>query len=147
MLRTDLWHGGAPGRKPGDLLLPPTETGLLCTNGVLSAEAGLAEISYRTDRVYLASSRELARVWAGQWTNPEGRVGYGWLYRVSVETAVLEPDDDLQSLPGVSYQAVSARVESIYEKAVAPDQPAFRRALEQSLRDHAAAKNRAMQQP
>lgn len=39
------------------------------------------------------------------------------------------------------------RLVSIYEKAVAPDQSAFRRALERTLGDHAAAKNRAKQQP
>lgn len=142
MIRTDLWHGGAPGRVPGDLLLPPSVTGLLRTSAVLSVEAGLSRVAHRRDRVYLAAGRELARVWAGQWENAGGRVGYGWLYRVSVDDLFLEPDEDLLSLPDVSFQAPEARVEKVYEKAVAPNQPAFRRTLQRTLAGLAAAKTR-----
>lgn len=92
--------------------------------------------------MYLAAERDLARVWAGQWTNPAGRVGYRWLYRVSVTEDLLEVDDDLQSLPGVSFQVPEARVEKVYEKAVSPNQPAFARILKRTLSDLEAAKRR-----
>lgn len=62
MIRTDLWHGGAPGRAVGDLLLPPNVTDLLRTSAVLSVESGLSRLAHRRDRVYLAAGRELARV-------------------------------------------------------------------------------------
>lgn len=77
MIRTDLWHGGAPGRAPSDLLLPSSVTGLRRTSAVLSVEAGQTGVAHRRDRLYLAADRELAKVWAGQWENSDGRVGYG----------------------------------------------------------------------
>lgn len=141
-LRTDLWHGGAPGRRPGEALLPPSVTGLQRTSAVLSLQAGQRQIAHRSDRVYVTTSRDLARVWAGQWSNEEGRVGYGWLYRVRADHAQLEPDDDLLSLPGLSFQTPIAYVESVYARAVAPDQAAFRSTLERVLRDLEAAKRR-----
>lgn len=79
--------------------------------------AGLGDIAYRPDRVYLSADRELARIWgAGYWTNADGRVGYGWLYRVEVDVGSLEPDEDLLSLPGLSFQAPSATVSSVYSR-------------------------------
>jgi len=110
--RNELWHGGAPGRRPGDQLLPPAVTGLQRTSSQLSMAEGLDDIAYRSDRIYLSTDRELARIWAGQWTDLDGRVGYGWLYRVEVDVDALEPDEDLLSLPGLSYQAPRATVSS-----------------------------------
>jgi hypothetical protein len=79
-------------------------------------------------------------VWAGQWTATNGVVGYGWLYRIAAEEAVLEPDADLLSLPGQSFQAPAAIVISVYERAVAPDQPRFARKLQQVLAAHERAR-------
>ncbi len=142
MIRTDLWHGGAPGRAPSDLLLPPSVTGLRRTSAVLSVEAGQTGVAHRRDRLYLAADRELAKVWVGQWENSDGRVGYGWLYWVSVDELMLEPDDALLSLPGVSFQPPEAQVEKVYDKPVAPNQPSFRRILQRTLDDLAVAKTR-----
>lgn len=82
--RVDLWHGGAPGRRTGELLLSPSVTGLRRTSRDLSVSAGLGQIAYRVDLVYLTSDRDLTRVWAGQWTAGSGAAGYGWLYRAFV---------------------------------------------------------------
>lgn len=142
MIRRDLWHGGAPGRKQGERLLPPAVTGLQRTSTSLSIAAGLDSIAHRRDRVYLTVDRELARVWAGQWISVEGRVGHGWLYRVSAEVELLEPDADLLSLPGLSFQAPEAVVDRVYERAVSPGQAAFRRTLERVIRDLERAKLR-----
>lgn len=133
--RDDLWHGGAPSRHPGDQLLPPAVTGLRRTSSQLSLRAGLRDIAYRADRVYLSADRELARIWAGQWISGDGRVGYGWLYRVEADVDLLEPDEDLLSLPGLSYQIPRATVSSVYTRAVAPNQPVFARTLQRVLND------------
>jgi hypothetical protein len=133
-----LWHGGAPGRRVGDWLLPPTVTGIPSTVRQMSVEAGMPEISQREDRVYLTADRELARAWAGIWTPDGANHGGGSLYRV--ETDALEPDDDLLSLPGVSFQAERARVLAVYDAHVAYH-PKFSRILQRVLADHAAAKS------
>lgn len=118
----------------GSLLLPPNATGLVRTSTTLSLSMGLGKIAHRRDRVYVTTDRDLARVWAGQWSTPE-QLGYGWLYRVSVPPDEIEPDEDLLSLPGLSFQVPSARVEAIYEKAVAPNQPRFKTKLEKVIGD------------
>lgn len=136
-----LWHGGAPGRRPGDWLLPPSETGIASTVRAMSIEAGMTEIGQRDDRVYLTSDRDLARAWAGIWTPDGVRHGGGSLYRVEAET--LEPDDDLLSLPDLSFQAPRARVLVVYDAHVAY-QPRFARVLEKVLVDHESAKTKRL---
>lgn len=65
----------------------------------------------------------------------------GSLYRVEAET--LEPDDDLLSLPGLSFQAPRARVLVVYDAHVAYH-PRFGRVLEKVLADHEAAKTKRL---
>lgn len=113
-----LWHGGAPDRSVGDLLLPPTATGLVHTSAALSLQEGLSEIAYRPNLVYLTSDRKLARCYAAFWSFEKSRKGNGWLYRVQVDESELSPDEDLLSSPGLSFQCQSARVTGVYEKAV-----------------------------
>lgn len=91
------------------------------------------------DRVYLSTDRGLARIWAGQWTDGDGRVGDGWLYRVRVDVDALEPDEDVLSLPGLSYQALMAVGSSVYAR----HQPAFAHKLQRVLHDLEQARQRA----
>lgn len=62
------WHGGAPGLRAGDVLLPPIETGLIFTRLTMSLEEGQTEIGQRPDRVYVSTDRELAWAYASAWT-------------------------------------------------------------------------------
>lgn len=78
----------------------------------------MTEIAQRDDRVYLTSDRELARAWAGLWTPDGEHFGNGSLYQVDAELAVLEPDEDLLSLQGVSFQVPRAVVRVVYDAAV-----------------------------
>jgi hypothetical protein len=103
-----LWHGGAPGRQIGELLEPPAVTGLQYTRLHQSIEEGQREIAQRLDRVYVTADRHLALACASTWTPDGVRYRGGSLYLV--ESDVLEPDEDLLSLPGVSFQTRSARV-------------------------------------
>lgn len=138
---SELWHGGAPGLNVGDRLLPPTATGLVRTRADQSAEAGLSQISQRRDRVYVTTDRELAKVFARQWFDGTRVRSHGWLYLVEVEQADLEDDDDLRSLPGVSYQAATGFVLAVKDRGVRDDPSASRRALERVLGAHAQARS------
>lgn len=103
-----LWHGGAPGRQVGDLLAPPAETGLRYTRRHQSIEQGQRDIAQRLDRVYVTTDRHLALAYASTWSPDGRRCSGGSLYLVDSDE--LEPDEDLLSLPGVSFQVRSARI-------------------------------------
>lgn len=66
-----LWHGGAPGLQPGDLLLPPSVTGVVTTAQWMAARGfdphthGVEADRMRLDRVYLTHDKDLARAYAG----------------------------------------------------------------------------------
>lgn len=133
-----LWHGGAPGLRVGDRLLPPSQTGLAFTRLQASLEAGLGPIAQRPDRVYMTSERKLARAWAGIWTLDGVRYGGGALYRCEPDEP-LEPDPDLASLVGVSFQALSATIRVVYDTYV-PFEQRYARDLQRTLDRHHAAK-------
>jgi hypothetical protein len=136
-----LWHGGAPGRRVGDLLLPPSQTGVISAVLQMSLEAGMADISQRPDRVYVTTDRHLAEAWAGVWTPDGAKHGGGALYRVEAED--LEPDEDLLSLTGVSFQTAQARVSAVYNAHV-PFHSKYAKVLQRMVDAHAAAKAQRM---
>ena len=135
------WHGGAPGLEVGDHVLPPAATGLNKTRADQSAEAGLDQISQRRDRIYVTTDPELAKVYARSWFDGIRARTHGWLYVVEVEGEHLEGDDDLLSLPGVSYQAPMGIVVAVYDRGVNENANASRRALERVLGAHAQARS------
>ena len=90
------YHGGAPGIKKGELLLPPSITGAAsCSN------YGAGKVC-RKDRVYVTIDRDTAYTVAC--LHPSGK---GRLYEVIVGN-VLEDDPD--SLDGHSFQTDKAMV-------------------------------------
>lgn len=107
-----LWHEGAPFRKPGELLLPPSETGFLATSGAISRAEGHSAITYREDRVYVTSDRDAGMAFAAYWTCRSPKQP-GSLYEIQVEDDLLEPDTDLISSPGLAFQVPAARVVAI----------------------------------
>src|SRR5262245_49524336 len=136
-----LWHGGAPGRRANDLLLPPIESGLTFTRRDISVEEGLSHIAQRDDRVYVTTDRTLARAWAGLWT-PDGRTyPGGTLYRV--DATDLEPDEDLLSLHGLSYQVPHATVIAVYDAHVPHDRVRQLAVLQRVLEQHERMKRTA----
>lgn len=136
-----LWHGGAPGRAVGDYILPPTTTGVAFTRIESTMNAGVMDpIAQRRDRVYLTTELDLARVFASDWTQDGSESGYGWIYEVDVDESDLEPDEDLLSLPGVSFQCGSALVTRVWQREVKPTPGQSRVYLEGLLERHAAAK-------
>lgn len=139
-IQTDLrlWHGGAPGRAKGDLVLPPVRTGLSFTRRQMAIESGQSQIGQRLDRVYVTTDRQLAEAYASLWSLDGVRSGGGSLYQV--QAADLEPDEDLVSLPGVSFQAPRATVISVYNPYVRYDRKRSARTLARVLAAHSAAK-------
>lgn len=75
--------------------------------------------------MYITPDRNLARAYAGGWCGDGSHFGYGWLYEVHVDDELLEPDPDLLSLPGVSFQASVATIARVAERSVRPDQRRF----------------------
>lgn len=102
------WHGGAPGLKPGDVLLPPDATGA-SSLAEYRAAVGAGGDVLRTDRVFVATDRQVARGYAALKPN-------GALYEVRPE-GVLEPDPDCL-LPGLSWQCERAVVVSVVDPVV-----------------------------
>ncbi|MFC6081004.1 hypothetical protein [Sphaerisporangium aureirubrum] len=122
---TQLWHGGYPGLKPGDLLLPPDQTGILTTAQILTDRGvdphalGMEPDRMRRDRVYLTTGRELARAYAACWTIEsdagvrEGPPGALYLARPIGESW---PDPDMP--PGVGIECERAEVVAVVKPAV-----------------------------
>ena len=111
-----LYHGGAPGLRPGDRLRPAAELRLL------PAQYEVTFIDYDSDPnyVYLTSDRRLARSYAAKWTDPrQGQVGQGDLYEVTARGPLGE-DPDYPHRPGLSVTAAAAVVVRVLEQRVRP---------------------------
>lgn len=119
-----LFHGGCPGLRTGDLILPADDVGTASVSGDRGAP-------YRTDRVYVTTDLSLARSYAGIYASPKairdqlaGRLpslrelSYGDVYEVE-PLGPLEPDLDYET-PDLSFQTTQARVLRVIEMAVPP---------------------------
>ncbi|WP_338683866.1 hypothetical protein QD712_25620 [Streptomyces acidiscabies] len=103
------FHGGYPGLKPGDLILPPDLSGTDHRLSRTAAELGGPAYSTRTDVVYVTTGRDVARAFAAFY--PDGA-----LYRVQPH-GDLEPDPD-SGIPGLSWQCPTAEVIAVVDPAV-----------------------------
>ena len=117
------YHGGVPGLKRGDKILPPSVTG-----AVSIADLDAPDISARVaavhsrDRVYLAADASDARLWASLAHAHGGRTRGGDLYEVTPD-APLEPDPDYLAGDGGSAQCVSATIVRVIERRVPRPSP------------------------
>lgn len=114
---TVLFHGGARDLNPGDLILPPSRTGVEPT-AACAAEAGLDATIVRTDRIFVTPHYEAAWMFAGgaAWRWPEEEGVGGDVYAVLADD--LEPDPDWSGEEGGSLQAPSAVVVRVVERRV-----------------------------
>ncbi len=103
------WHGGVPGLKPGDVLVPPEVSGVSDALSEYREMFGVDPALLRRDRVYVATDRQVARAYAA--FRPSGS-----LYEVRPE-GVLEPDPDC-SVDGLSWQCERAVVVSVVDPLV-----------------------------
>jgi hypothetical protein len=98
------FHGGVPGLKPDDRLLPPTVTGVERTLTATARDLGAAPDHARRDRVYVTTSREVARVYAA--LRPDGA-----LYEVlPVGDMTADPDCLVDGVSWMCPAAVIVRV-------------------------------------
>lgn len=118
-------------------------TGLQYTRRTKSLREGRTDIGQSHSFVYVTTDRDLAAAYASLWSLDGGPQGGGALYRVTVADTDMEPDADLRSLPGVSFQAPSAQVLSVYNAHVQFDPVRSNRAIRRVLAAHAAAKTNA----
>lgn len=89
------YHGGKPGRKRGEFLLPPSKTKVKSCS-----EYGAAGV-HRRDRVYVTTNPTAALMFAAAWPG-------GVVYEVApVGIVSADPDCDL---PGLSFECERARV-------------------------------------
>lgn len=103
------FHGGFPGLKPGDLILPPDKTGTSRTLSQYVAEMNGPEHARRTDLVYLTTDRQIARAYAAFY--PDGA-----LY-AAIAASPVDPDPDCTA-PGVSWQCPYAVVAQVVDPVV-----------------------------
>jgi hypothetical protein len=116
---TTYYHGGVIGLRVGQYILPPAETGAFSVADCASApEAEQAQIErvHRKDRVYLATDKRIAMLWAALYPLGTAAEG-GWVYRVEPEGEV-EPDPDYLADDGKSVCAPRARVVGIVKTGV-----------------------------
>lgn len=81
------YHGGVPGLRLGDELLPPSVTGRQDSAARIAREQ-LDTDYVREDRVYLGRTVDIASLYAAMYPLAEG----GWLYEV-------KPSDDMEPDP------------------------------------------------
>lgn len=103
------FHGGFPGLRPGDLVLPPDTTGTDHRLSAVSAVLGAPVHATRTDVVYVTTGRDVARAYAAFY--PDGA-----LYEVKPRDE-LEPDPDCL-MPGLSWHCSAAEVVAVVDPVV-----------------------------
>ncbi|MFC8332801.1 hypothetical protein [Streptomyces olivaceus] len=100
------FHGGVPGLRRGDLLLPPAVTG---TARTLTADVLDMGGAARRDRVYVTTGREVARVYAALF--PDGA-----FYEVEpLGELVADPEC---AVAGVSWECLAAWVVRVVDPVV-----------------------------
>lgn len=96
---TGFYHGGAPGLRRGDWLLPPDKTGAPCSSDYVAEDN-----PHRRDLVYVTTDRCAAFFYAAMYPGDP----FGHVYKVE-PVGKIEPDPDCRE-PGLSYQVPGARV-------------------------------------
>lgn len=102
------YHGGIPGLKVGDRLVPPSEHGKQATLSQYAAQIDNGQIM-RQDRVYLTSAKDHATVYAAMY--PDGAV-----YEATPDEGYT--DDPDCSEPGLSIEATGATITKVIRAKV-----------------------------
>src|SRR5699024_604575 len=115
----DYWHGGKPGLKPGDLLVPPgsqSGTARDLTNAAISSNPAL-QAQYPADqqRVHVTHDQRFARVFAARCRDAELKPGD--LYQVE-PIGPLESDPDSTAIAGINWACAQARIMAAVERRV-----------------------------
>lgn len=114
-----LYHGGAYGLnlQPGDLILPPTETGAEALRDLADEHAiPGAEVMHR-DRVYVTTDQRAAAMFAAMRATADSRGVGGDVYEVEA-LGPLHHDPDYHGPRGVSFETTRARVVRVTRRRV-----------------------------
>lgn len=114
------YHGGFPGLKRGDKILPPSQTGARSIADLPDLGDGFnGKVAAVHDRsvVYLARDAAAARLWASLHPAHGGRNRGGDLYEVTPD-GPLQPDPDYLPDDGGSMTCCSATVVRVVERRV-----------------------------
>ena len=105
------WHGGIPGLRPGDLIVPSAPNYLdncpICQAKRAGINTPLDPLTVHPDSVYLTTDREYARFYASKFPR-------GDLYRVEPVGEPVASDED--RFP--TWRAPSARVAAVLDRCV-----------------------------
>lgn len=118
------YHGGIPGLRIGDEVLPPTRTGMPNSAARIVAEYDLDGPHVRDDVVFLASTEVMAAMFAAMYPAPTG----GWIYECEAREPV-EDDPDYRGPSGESVQAPSALIVRVVGPLAQSDVNDIRRLL------------------
>lgn len=127
-----LWHGGAPGLRPGDLIEPRPEGDTRhLIDGCPTCEAMRShdrpEDLARPDRVYVTSDRQYERIYAAGYPR-------GALYRVEA-VGEMEETTGVHD-PAPSWAVLAARVLAVYDACVTLSPSELRRVRRLFMPDH-----------
>lgn len=106
MTETVYYHGGVPGKRPGDRILPAAMLNLDYTPAYLGnlvrtvADPVSVRVEYRPDLACFTSHLGVARGYAARYVHPAQGAVPGDVYRVDLKDVVLEPDPDFDG-PGL----------------------------------------------
>lgn len=112
----EYFHGGVRGLRPGDKILPPSQTGALSMADLDVPDAMKAELAkvHRRDRVYLCAHLDGARLYAA--ACPAGGKRYGGSVYLVQPDGDIEPDPDWRGPAGDSIACRSATVIRIIDR-------------------------------
>lgn len=112
------YHGGFPGLKRGDKILPPSVTGAFSVADLEDSDLAVrvAEVHDR-NLVYLAADAADARLWASLHPAHGGRNRGGDLYEVTPD-GPLQPDPDYLPDDGGSMACCSATIVRVMERRI-----------------------------
>lgn len=103
------FHGGVPGLKVGDRILPPDKTGTERTLSQYATQLGAPAHARRTDLVYLTTERQIAKAYAAFY--PDGA-----LYQV-LPVSPVDRDPDCLT-PDLSWHCPEAIVMVVVDPVV-----------------------------
>lgn len=114
------YHGGFPGLKRGEKILPPSATGAVSVADLDTTSPGMQQEIERVHSrglVYLARDIQDARLWASLHPAHGGKRKGGDLYEVTPD-GPLQPDPDYLPGDGGSMACASATVVRVVERRV-----------------------------
>ena len=119
--QTRWYHGGFPGLKRGQQILPPSVTGAISVSDkVVDAPAGMREQVgkvHSNDLVYLSQDVRDAQVWASLAVAYGGKTRGGDVYEVTPD-GPLVPDPDYLPQDGKAMACSSATIARVVERRV-----------------------------